>query len=303
MYKQIYVNGSSFTYGYGLDMPSYLKHLNEVNPLYPEWNSEESLLIKFRENNCWPGILQEKIKIPVINEATFGGSFERVIRMAFEFVIKNPTPEDTLYILEIPNAVRKDVWSNEEKKWKKCAGSPGDWEPMSDFEKDAVIKWYTAFESHFVSFRKELRTLVGFAAFLREKKCDFLILPTEQLIHIKANHYKVIVDQKSDIETICEFYYDEVSKLDKNIIKFEVEEGYNNGSLLKSNRSKYCEYSYYTTNLLVFYNDFLKQSFAHETPKMSWESGHPNLEGHKKIGEQIFNYINYFKSNPIPNLI
>ena len=41
----------------------------------------------------------------------FGGSWERVIRMVSNFILKHENPQEVLYILEMPNSVRKDVWS------------------------------------------------------------------------------------------------------------------------------------------------------------------------------------------------
>ena len=286
MYKQIYVNGCSFTYGYGLDIPEFLKELNKHNQSYPNWNSPKEELTKFREENNWPSVLQKHINIPVINEADFGGSFERAIRMTFDFISTQETPSDTLYIIEIPNAVRKDVWSLSDKKWKKITGDTSDWESYNDFEKDAIQNWYSCFENSHINMRKELLRLFMFASFLKEKKCDFLIIPSEQLFHIFLDEHGGY--SQSDMDK----YGDELSIIDKNIVKFEVDKQRHGGSLLKHDSSNFTPYEFFSTNLLVFYDSFLNMRLDTDAPEL--EDGHPSLEGHKKIGEGVYKYLEYY---------
>ena len=54
-------------------------------------------------------VIKVKKILPVTNEADFGGSWERVIRMVSNFILKHENPQEVLYILETPNSVRKDV--------------------------------------------------------------------------------------------------------------------------------------------------------------------------------------------------
>ena len=138
MIKEIYVNGSSFTHGYGLDLPSFLKILNKSESEYPKWDASEEERTNFRISNNWPAKLQEKIKLPLTNEADYGGSWERVLRMTTDFVLKHENPSEVLYILEMPNAVRKDVWSIEDKRYKKVTGQTGWGEPHSQNEINAI---------------------------------------------------------------------------------------------------------------------------------------------------------------------
>ena len=119
MWKQIYVNGSSFSDGYGLNISEYLEVLNKYNGEYPSHKENSKVLNKFKNKNSWPGILESLINIPVINEASFGGSFERVIRMSFDFIFKQKDPTETLFILEVPNCERYDFWSVAEENTKK----------------------------------------------------------------------------------------------------------------------------------------------------------------------------------------
>ena len=204
--------------------------------------------------------------------------------MTFNFFLNQENPTETLYILEIPNSVRKDVWSIHDNKWKRVTGETSDWETYTPQEIHAIQNWYSCFETSEINFKKEITRLVGICSFLKENNCDFLILPTEQLHHIFSDNEFNEIEYKKFNQLI--------QPLDLNLIKFKVDEKFDYGSLLEHQYSNFDLYKHYTTNLLVFYNDYLKLRFDNEVDILN--DGHPNLEGHKKIGEGIYDYVQYF---------
>lgn len=289
MIKEIYVNGSSFTHGYGLDLPSFLKILNKSESEYPKWDASEEERTNFRISNNWPAKLQEKIKLPLTNEADYGGSWERVLRMTTDFVLKHENPSEVLYILEMPNAVRKDVWSIEDKRYKKVTGQTGWGEPHSQNEINAIENWYVQFANDTTNFEKEIRRLIEYSSWLKSLNCKHLIIPTEQLVHL-------IPDDENGATEFMKITESELKKLDLNLIKFKVDRAHHGCSLLPNDKSDFSPHEYWTTNLLVYYNDFIGGGFNIEISPNVIDK-HPSLLGHKKISEQVYNYIQYFLEN------
>ena len=112
MITGIYGNGCSFMYGYFLDNPTIAKHYDFVN------SKSKEELIQYRKENNYLSLLGKHMNLPVINESDFGGSMTRVIRMTYDFIIKNyDTAQNYIYILEYPPDYRMEVWSNTQKKY------------------------------------------------------------------------------------------------------------------------------------------------------------------------------------------
>jgi hypothetical protein len=112
MIDGIYGNGCSFMYGYFLDNLDIAKHYDFVK------NKSKQELIEFRKENNYLSLLGKHMNLPVINESDFGGSMRRVIRMTYDFIIKNyDTAKNYLYILEYPPDYRTEVWSSLQKKY------------------------------------------------------------------------------------------------------------------------------------------------------------------------------------------
>ena len=288
MIKEIYVNGSSFTYGYGLDLPSFLKELNKYEPEYPKWDASEEERVKFRIDNNWPTLLQNKINLPVTNEADYGGSWERVLRMTSDFILKHENPQEVLYILEMPNSVRHDVWSINDQRYKKVTGNVGWGEPYTNHEEHAIMNWYGSFEDGGINFVKEIKRTIFLCSWLKELGCKFLIIPTEQLEELRPDGQEGQEEPES-----MKLLSNEIKKIDLNLVKFKVEKDWHGCSLLYHDKSDYTnDYEYWTTTMIVFYNDYIKGRIGNKENGI--DDGHPNLLGHQKLSEEIYRYINYY---------
>jgi len=102
-FNSIYVNGSSFSCGNGLD-------LIEIKKIYKEkLNIEIQKHIDF----SYPNIIATNFKTKIINEAVPGGSLNRLIRKTYQFIFdKKNISKNTLFILELPPMWRDEFYSN-----------------------------------------------------------------------------------------------------------------------------------------------------------------------------------------------
>ena len=102
-FNSIYVNGSSFSCGNGLD-------LIEIKKIYKEkLNIEIPNHIDF----SYPNIIASNFKTKIINEAVPGGSLNRLIRKTYQFIFdKKNISKNTLFILELPPMWRDEFYSN-----------------------------------------------------------------------------------------------------------------------------------------------------------------------------------------------
>ena len=111
-YKYLYVNGSSFTAGGGLEpiKDNVKKAYKELFGL--EWKHERDV--------AWPKLLAKQLGLHLFDESKSGGGPERVIRMTYDY-LRRGDAENTLFILELPSAWnRVDIYSNHFNKHLIC---------------------------------------------------------------------------------------------------------------------------------------------------------------------------------------
>jgi len=298
VHKQIYVNGSSFSYGYGLDKKEFLEKLNQVNSEYIDFNEPQEKLNDWRKNNCWPGILQTLSGMNVINESLYGGSFSRVMRMTFDYINNQEKPEETFYILEIPNADRYDFWNPRLNKFIRASGGTlSDDEPFNMYEEKVIIGLYTHFHDWTVAWRREMMNFIFFCSYLKSLNLDFIIIPTEQ--------FHATLKKNKDSDELSHWgersFFDSVQttikNFDLNLIKFKIEKC-PFGNTLEENYTEYPLYEQYTNNLLVF-SDEWKLKFRDETNGIL-EDDHFSLLGNQKIAQNVYEYFKFY--NEVKNV-
>ena len=107
-YELLYVNGCSHCQGGGLEEPQI--RAESVLPIYQRMYSVKW---KNRAEINFANRLSELIGIPYINEAESGGGTDRVVRMAYNFILENwDRRNKLLLILEKPDASRSEVYFN-----------------------------------------------------------------------------------------------------------------------------------------------------------------------------------------------
>ena len=292
MHKQIYVNGSSFSYGYGLDKKEFLEKLNQVNSEYIDFNEPQEKLNDWRKNNCWPGILQTLSGMNVINESLYGGSFSRVMRMTFDYINSQENPRKTFYILEVPNYDRYDLFSVQQNRFIKASSPEVSDEEVVGMEFNAIKQFYTCFSDWIVAWRREVMNLLFFSNYLKSLNLNFIIIPTEQFLLTqqlnqssdKLSHWSNRIFENS--------VQNSLKNIDLNIIKFPTK---NNSYGNLYNNSKFTPYKNYTNNLLVYSDESKNFMFNEETDNIL-NDRHFTLSGNKQIAKQVFNYMEYYKS-------
>ena len=102
-FNSIYVNGSSFSCGNGLD-------LIEIKKIYKE---KLNIEIQNHIDFSYPNIIATNFETKIINEAVPGGSLNRLIRKTYQFIFdKKNISKNTLFILELPPMWRDEFYSN-----------------------------------------------------------------------------------------------------------------------------------------------------------------------------------------------
>jgi len=103
MYTRLYVNGCSWTDGDVL----------ETNGLF----GKLGLSGKGRDFS-FPTLVGKYFNYDVIDDSKSGGSLNRITRMTWEYMRQNIQYFDsTVYLLEIPNGFRDEVYSNKYRRF------------------------------------------------------------------------------------------------------------------------------------------------------------------------------------------
>tara|TARA_B100000029_G_scaffold135788_1_gene130274 strand:- start:18341 stop:19228 length:888 start_codon:yes stop_codon:yes gene_type:complete len=107
-FNKIYFNGCSYTAGGGLEIPSEedsyavwpIKGYKEIMDVY--W--------KHHKEVAYPQRVSDELDVEVINKAQQGGSWNRIVRMFWEYVSNN-SELNTLFVLEYPGGLRDEFFS------------------------------------------------------------------------------------------------------------------------------------------------------------------------------------------------
>lgn len=103
MITRLYVNGCSWTDGDVLETNGLIKKLG---------------LSGNGKDYSYPTLVGEYFNFDVIDESRMGGSLNRIVRMVWEYMRTNVQYFDnTVFILEIPNGFRDEVYSNRYNKF------------------------------------------------------------------------------------------------------------------------------------------------------------------------------------------
>lgn len=121
-YELFYVNGSSHTAAGGLETEKDLEksdHYYVKNSVRPYYQKKYNVTWSTKYEVSWAARLSELIKIPHVNEAANGGGLGRLVRMTYEFIEKNWSMKNKIFlILEKPEyAFRTEVFLNSTKKY------------------------------------------------------------------------------------------------------------------------------------------------------------------------------------------
>jgi hypothetical protein len=156
--KYVYVCGTSFTAGSGFEDTNPGRHIMQRL-------IDEPLPLTMEECS-WPGQFNKHIDSKVYNYALPGAGVDYLIRTTLNWIEQNPTKiKDTLFLLEVSNYGRMEVWDSELQRYIICnwdynvrkdgfcptLHSGEHWKPNNDFESkihakhDVMEQWLNLF--------------------------------------------------------------------------------------------------------------------------------------------------------------
>jgi len=236
----LYVNGCSWTDGDTMDLAGLTKNGTGRNYSYPT-------------------LVANKFKYNLIDESRYGGSISRIIRMCWEYIMTNNI-YNTIFILEIPNGFRDEIYSNKIGRYFNITSgnlhNPNDnTEDNSEWYdiKNDVTNSYYNFCNFDEFFKKEYIDLMGLISYIQKYTNKIYLIQPYDIID-KYNAYTKLLN-------------------DSNIIK------------LSDNTFNLNEY-----DLIQDMCKNEKLSIGHELNNGK-EDTHPGISGHKKLSEIIIKHL------------
>ncbi len=250
MRKRLYVNGCSWTDGDVLDHKGLLEHLG--------------LTGKGRDYS-YPTLVSKKLNLQLVDESRYGGSINRIIRMAWDYIIKEHNfINTTIFIFEIPNGFRDEIYSSKYKKHFNITGgllsNPEDKTEQGsewyDIKKDVVNNYYN-FHNFEIFDKKESINLMSLISYIKSNGGQVYLLQPADFIY-RMGRYNGIF---SDVI------------LDEDIIKLE--------------HKTFSQESY---QLIQDFCKNEKLSIGHELNDGK-EDTHPGISGHSILSEIVIKHI------------
>jgi hypothetical protein len=246
--KNLYVNGCSWTDGDTLDLAG----------LTPAGTGR---------TYSYPTLLANKFKYNLIDDSRYGGSISRIVRMCWDYISKNDI-SSTMFILEIPNGFRDEIYSNKISRYFNITSGSlhNDLDQTeNNYEwreiKNDVVNTYLNFCNFGEFAKKEYLNLMGLISYIKTYTDNiYLIQPYDVL-----NKYGLFTNL--------------ITK--SNIIK------------LSDPSFKKAEYLL-IQDMCKFENLSLGDELNNGT-----EDTHPGISGHYKIYEIILNHLTNNESNLI----
>jgi len=236
----LYVNGCSWTDGDTMDLAGLTKNGTGRNYSYPT-------------------LVANKFKYNLIDESRYGGSINRIIRMCWEYIMTNNIL-NTIFILEIPNGFRDEIYSNKIGRYFNITSgnlynsydTTEDNAEWYDIKKDVINSYFNF--CNFDEFdKKEYINLMGLISYIQKYTNKIYLIQPYDIID-KYNAYTKLLN-------------------DSNIIKLS-------DNTFKSNEYKLIE------NMCKYE----KLSLGDELNN-GIEDTHPGIEGHKKLSEIIIKHL------------
>jgi hypothetical protein len=252
--KNLYVNGCSWTDGNVLDYTGLIQYLG---------------LEGTGRNYSYPTLVANEFEYNLIDESRYGGSINRIVRMCWEYIIsKHNNIQDTIFILEIPNGFRDEIYSNQHNKYFNITGgllsNPQDkteegtiWD---DIRKNVIDNYYN-FNNFDEFFKKEYINLMSLLFYIKQKNASIYLIQPNDIIN-RHGLYDNLINYENIIKLSDNTFhlneYDFIQDMCKNE-KLSIGDELNNGKA----------------------------------------DTHPGISGHKKLSEIIIKHLIKYESNII----
>lgn len=195
MRKRLYVNGCSWTDGDVLDHKGLIQHLG--------------LDGKGRDYS-YPTLVSKKLNLELIDDSRYGGSINRIIRMAWDYIIKEHNlVNHTIFIFEIPNGFRDEIYSS---KYKKCFNITGgllsnpedkteEGSEWYDIKKDVINNYYNFHNFEFFD-KNESINLMSLISYIKNKGGQVYLLQPNEFIYRMGRYNGIFSDTILDEDII-----------------------------------------------------------------------------------------------------
>lgn len=246
MVSKMYVNGCSWTDGDTLS----------VNGLLDRLNIKES-----GKNFSYPKLLADYYSLSLTDDSRYGGSLNRIIRKTWRYIESQENLKETVFILEIPNGIRDEIFCVDSNDYLNVTPSDLD---ITDEVRSKNFFW-----------RKYKKDIISYY----EKFWDFEEFEFKEWI----NFFSLLVYIKSYTNHVYLIHYDRLF-IDKipylNIEKFLSDQNF---IKLIHPKSK-IQYKYI--------EDLCKKEKISIGDITGVFDSHPNLSGHKIIYQIIREHLN-----------
>ena len=190
--KNLYVNGCSWTDGDVLDYNGIPQHFG---------------LTGMGRDYSYPTLVANQFKYNLIDESKYGGSINRIIRMCWEYIIsKHSLINDTIFILEIPNGFRDEIYSNQYDRYFNITSgllsNPNDktedGPAWNDIKKDVIDTYYN-FNNFDYFFKKEYINLMSLVSYIKQKEAKIYLIQPYDIIN-KYGLYNNLINYRNIIK-------------------------------------------------------------------------------------------------------
>jgi hypothetical protein len=196
-FSKIYANGCSFTCAGGINFKFVRDKYKEILNI----DLDEDY-IKY----AYPNIIGNELNIEVINQATSGGSINRLIRKTYQYVYDNKISIDnSLFILELPPMWRDEIYCNKLDRfmnvtWGTINMASNDMTDVANgYDYSDMQKVYENLKSYFYNFvntdieyKKSMNNLLGLIHFLKNNNITVLLIDNtlfEKFLRINNIHH------------------------------------------------------------------------------------------------------------------
>ena len=175
MITTIYVNGCSWTDGETFVTSGLLDKLGLPQP---------------GKQYAYPKLVSDYYGLKLIDESRFGGSLNRVVRMTWEYIATQEDLSNTVFILEIPNGFRDEVYSSEYETYiNVTSGNLRDVQDITEVDvvwkktKDDIITYYERFWDYGKFKFKEYVDFMSLINYIKQRTDNFFIIQYDEILN------------------------------------------------------------------------------------------------------------------------
>jgi hypothetical protein len=173
MLTTVYVNGCSWTDGDTFDTSGLLDKLGLPKP---------------GKQYAYPKLVSDHYGLKLVDESRYGGSLNRVVRMTWEYIATQADVSNTLFILEIPNGFRDEIYSSEYDTYiNVTSGNLSGAQDITEMDtvwkktKKDIFRYYERFWDYGKFRFKEYINFMSLINFLKQRTNNIFIIQYDEI--------------------------------------------------------------------------------------------------------------------------